>query len=571
MSEHRASRRVIVYAFLLVIATMLTITSLGLSRIRNLSTDLESLVKEQDVQIALMHTMRHAARERSFILQSLMIFKDPFLVDDYAMRMSDAASQYLGARKQLLQHKLSDTERELLERQHSQSGKTAVSQNQIIDHIRNTEYAQATDLLINTTLPGQRRAMGMMDEFIALKRRQNLANLNATSIYIEETYRLMILLGSFGMLFSMGVAGYVSRSINREIELRRNSENELRHSELRERIIRENIIDGVLTLDSRGRILSCNKACKKIFGYQNNELLNHSANILLPDAILIGEFNPERQIERWENRMIGVGREVIGKRCDGSEFPAELDISKITLEGEPIYIAVIRDITEKKATEKRLQQFNTELEQRVIERTLELANTNDQLRHEINERIKAQHELTHLVNHDSLTGLPNRSMFNEHLGVMLNAAQRHNKILALFFMDLDGFKAINDTHGHEVGDRLLVEIAERLRNCVRKEDIVARMGGDEFTILLSELTQAEDVNVVAQKFINAVRQSVRIGDRICHVGVSIGISIFPKDAIDSDTLLRLADDAMYAAKADGKNTYRLSTAGTTTTTRSTLP
>lgn len=572
MPKHRASRRVIVYAFLLVIATMLSITSLGLSRIRNLSTDLESLVQEQDVQIALMHAMRHAARDRSFILQSLMILKDPFLVDDYVLRMSEAASKYLASRNKLLKHKLSDTERDLLERQHMQSIETAASQNQIIDHMRNTEYAQATALLINMTLPGQRRAMGMMDEFIALKRQQNLASLNATAVYIEETYGLMILLGSFGMLFSMGVAGFVSRSINREIELRRNSENELRHSELRERIIRENIIDGVLTLDSYGRILSCNKACKKIFGYPDNELLDHSASILLPDAVLIGdENNPESHIERWENRMIGVGREVIGKRHDGSEFPAELDISKTTLEGEPIYIAVIRDITEKKETEKRLQQFNTELEQRVIERTLELANTNDQLRHEVSERTKAQHELIHLVNHDSLTGLPNRSMFNKHLEIMLNSAQRHNKILALFFMDLDGFKAINDTHGHEVGDRLLVEIAERLRNCVRKEDIVARMGGDEFTILLSELTQAEDVNVIAQKFINSVRQSVRIGDRICHVGVSIGISLFPTHAADSDSLLRLADDAMYAAKADGKNTYRLSTTDITTTTRSTHP
>lgn len=568
MSEPRTSRRVIIYAFLLVIATMLTITSLGLSRIRNLSTDLESLVEEQDVQIALMHTMRQAARERSFILQSLMILKDTFLIDDYAMLMSQAAGQYLTARHELLQHKLSDTERHLLEHQHTQSRKTAASQNQIIDHIRNTEYDQATALLINTTLPGQRRAMGMMDEFISLKRKQNLASLNTTSIFIEETYSLIILLGIIGVLFSIGVAGFVNRCINREIELRKNSENELRHSELRERTIRENIIDGVLTLDARGMILSCNKACKKIFGYQNHELLNQSAHILMPDAIINeGKDNQGRQLERWENHMIGVGREVVGKRCDGSEFPAEMDISKITLDGEPVYIAVIRDITEKKETEIQLQQFNQELERRVMERTMELANTNEKLRHEINERIKAEYELIHLANHDSLTGLPNRVMFNEHLEIMLHAAERHNRIFALFFMDLDGFKAVNDSHGHEIGDRLLVEIAKRLRKCVRKEDIVARMGGDEFTVLLSELQQIEDVHVVAQKLIEAVRKPVRIGDHLCQVSVSIGISLFPKNATDADSLLRLADDAMYASKADVKNTYCFATKSITTTER----
>ena len=289
MSERLASRRGIFYAFLLVIAIMLAITSLGLSRIRNLSSDLESVVQERDVQIALMHSMRQAARERSIILQSMMILKDPFLIDDYAIQMAEVASQYIAARSKLLQHSLSAEERELVQRQHSQTRQTATSQNQIIDYIRNEEYAPAASLLIYTTLPSQRRAMAMMDEFIALKRLQNLESLNTTSIYIEKTYSLMVLLGIVGVLFSIGVAGFVSRRINREIARRQSSEQELRHSELRERTIRENIIDGVLTLDARGIILSCNKACIQIFGYQSHELLHRSAHILMPDAITLGK------------------------------------------------------------------------------------------------------------------------------------------------------------------------------------------------------------------------------------------------------------------------------------------
>lgn len=559
MSERKASRRGIIYAFLLVIGIMLAITSVGLSRIQNLSTDLERIVQEHDVQIALMHSMRTAARERSIILQSMMIINDPFTIDDYAMQMSSLASQYLQAREALLQHRLSVRERQLLEEQHRQTIKTGSSQNQVIDYIRNENYLSAATLLLEITLPGQRRAMGMMDTFIALKREQNLDNLNATSAYIGKTYRLMILLGGLGVLFSIGVASLLNRRIDREIELRQGSEQELRHSELRERTIRENMIDGVLTLDARGTILSCNKAGLHIFGYQRHELLSHSAQILMPEAIIEqnrGDLG--RHLELWERRMVGTGREVQGRRRDGTAFSAELDITKIILDGEPVYIAVVRDITEKKEAEEKLLQFNQELERRVLERTTELANTNDKLRHEIDERVKAQYELTHLATHDSLTELPNRAMFNEHLEIMVHSAQRHHRILALFFMDLDGFKEINDSHGHEVGDKLLIEIAGRLRECVRKEDIVARMGGDEFTVLLGDLTQTADVNDIAQKLIESVNRPVRIGEIICHVGISIGICLFPRCASDADSLLRLADDAMYAAKEAGKNTYSFS-------------
>ena len=555
MTERQTSRRVIVYALMLVIAIMLAITSLGLSRIRNLSSDLERVVQEHDVQIALMHTMRQAARERSIILQSMMIMKDPFIIDDYAVQMSEAASQYIAARHILLTHNLTKKERELLERQHNQTRQTGTSQNQIIQYIRNEEYAPASELLIYTTLPSQRLAMGMMDEFIELKRQQNLASLNNTSNTIEKTYSLMIFLGIAGVLFSIGVASFVSRRINREITLRQNTENELRHSELRERTIRENIIDGVLTLDARGIILSCNKACKRIFGYRNHELLHQSVDILFPNAIIaVAHEDLSHSLEPWDQRMIGVGRKVLGKRNDGRDFPAEVDISKITLDGEVVYIAVIRDITEKKEAEQRRQHFNQELERRVIERTTELANTNDKLRHEIHERVKAQHELTHLATHDSLTELANRAMFTEQLDILVHTASRHNRLLALLFMDLDGFKTVNDTHGHEIGDKLLVEIASRLRECVRKEDIVARMGGDEFTVLLGDLQHPESASVVAQKVIEAVNRPVRIGRHICHVGISIGISLFPRCADNADTLLRLADDAMYMAKQAGKNT-----------------
>ncbi len=377
-----------------------------------------------------------------------------------------------------------------------------------------------------------------------------------TSASIEQTYNIMLLLGSFGVFFSITIAMLIHKRIGREIQLRQEREQELRNSELRERTIRENIIDGVLTLDVDGNILTCNKACKTIFNYEPAVMLGQSAQILLPHTIsehLEGDLS--FHLQRWEKRMIGTGREVIGKRSDGKTFPAEIDISKIELDGAPVYIVVIRDISDRKAAQKKQLQFNQELEQQVDIRTAELARSNDLLRHEISERVKAQQELTHLATHDVLTSLPNRSLFHEHMEHMLENARRHKRLLALLFLDLDGFKLINDTHGHDAGDLLLQEVCERMRDCVRKEDVLARMGGDEFTILLGELASPTDASLVAMKLIKAINEPVILNDTICHVGASIGISLFPNSGANVNDLLRLADDAMYTAKAEGKNTF----------------
>lgn len=559
MSAHWASRRIIVYSVLLIIAILMAITGTGLYRIQNLSTGLTEVVNERDVQIALMHNMRQVARERSITLQSMMITKDPFAIDEYAMEMSAAAARYMTSREELLTHEMPEPEHQLLQRQHAQTVETASSQNRIIDHLRNSEYEAAANLLFFTTLPGQRRAMAMMDEFITLKRQQNLDSLQSTSQEIAQTHNLMLILSGLGVLVSVTIAMLIDRRIGNEIRRRLHTEHELRHSELRERTIRENIIDGLLTLDGRGRILSCNKACETIFGYDREVMKGKNAAMLLPPSTTKDRTERlARHLNVWGKRRLGTGREVMGQRSNGEAFPAEIDLSKIEFEGETVYIVVIRDITEKKASQKKLQRFNQELERRVIKRTEELARTNDKLRHEIHERVRAQHELTHLATHDTLTGLPNRSLFNEHLGIVLHTASRHQREVALLFLDLDGFKKINDTYGHDAGDRLLQTLGNRMKACIRKEDILARMGGDEFTVILSELQNKSGAELVAQKLIQVVNKPVTLDGHPCQVGVSIGIALFPRTAQDPDSLLRLADDAMYEAKSDGRNTYHFS-------------
>jgi diguanylate cyclase (GGDEF)-like protein len=158
-----------------------------------------------------------------------------------------------------------------------------------------------------------------------------------------------------------------------------------------------------------------------------------------------------------------------------------------------------------------------------------------------------------------LTHLPNRKLFTDRLSQNLTHARRIGKSLAVMFVDLDHFKAINDTLGHTAGDELLLEMARRLRSCVRDDDTVARLGGDEFTIILSELRHPEDAVTVAEKIIAAVQKSMIVGGMPIEVSASIGIALYPVDGTDPESLLRNADSAMYRAKESGRNTYQLCT------------
>ena len=161
--------------------------------------------------------------------------------------------------------------------------------------------------------------------------------------------------------------------------------------------------------------------------------------------------------------------------------------------------------------------------------------------------------LQRMAHFDELTTLPNRAYFYIQLEIELNRAKRLNNKLAVMFIDLDGFKAVNDTYGHNMGDKLLVAAAQRLRSCVRNIDIVARLGGDEFTIVLCDIKEDKDAIDVANKIIKTLGKSFIIDKQLVNIGASIGISLFPQHAKDSDTLIKESDTAMYKAKENGKN------------------
>lgn len=175
--------------------------------------------------------------------------------------------------------------------------------------------------------------------------------------------------------------------------------------------------------------------------------------------------------------------------------------------------------------------------------------------HDVSRSLATALKMSHLAQHDALTGLPNRSLLAERLSRAIGLARRHRKQVALLFLDLDCFKHVNDSLGHAIGDQVLRSVADRLAECVRDTDTVCRQGGDEFVILLAEIERPRDAGSVAEKLRAAIAVPHLIGGQEVHVTSSIGISVFPDDGVDVEPVMRNADAAMYRAKATGGNHF----------------
>lgn len=165
-------------------------------------------------------------------------------------------------------------------------------------------------------------------------------------------------------------------------------------------------------------------------------------------------------------------------------------------------------------------------------------------------------QIHHMAFHDGLTALPNRALFNDRLQQVPTEASRHGRLAGVMVLDLDHFKNINDTLGHAAGDQLLTEAATRLSGCVRSQDTVARMGGDEFAILLPSIRSADDLSQVAHKILQALSQPFLLEQQEMNISGSLGIAVFPQDHREANELMKLADAAMYRAKEAGRNSYR---------------
>ena len=291
----------------------------------------------------------------------------------------------------------------------------------------------------------------------------------------------------------------------------------LLRSEKKFRSIVENTLEGIIITDSKGVIQMVNPAFTVVTGFEVGEVFGKN-----PCLLSSGHHDARFYQDMWQtitqtNSWKG---EIWNRRKNGESYPEWLSINTIKDEQGQVtnYVGVFSDITERK---------------------------------------KKEEDLKNLAFYDALTGVPNRMLFNERLLQAIRAALRSKQQIAVFFLDLDYFKQVNDNHGHEVGDLLLQEVAKRLLSILRKEDTVARLGGDEFAIVLRTVLNPDDAFLIANKIIESLTLPFLLKEHVCRIGTSIGISLFPTHASSSETLVKFADEAMYAAKKSGRNCYRL--------------
>jgi diguanylate cyclase (GGDEF)-like protein/PAS domain S-box-containing protein len=454
---------------------------------------------------------------------------------------------------------------------------------------------------------------------------------------------------SISFLFTALLAGVVTFVVlKKDITKRKRSEEVLRNSENKYRVLFENSAEANWLMDETG-FLDCNSAALEMFGYSAEAPMLHPADISppnQPDGMSSRTAADRRIAAAFLN---GKERfEWLHQRKNASVFPAEVCLTALTLSGRPTLLATVRDITERKRVEEALL-FKTALLEAQAETTIDgilavdefdrivLANrqfgihfeitdemlstgddqivrqhvadrvedpeafvhrikylndhreekSRDEIKfkngkifdrysaplvdsrscyrgrvwyfRDITDRKVAEERIQYLAYYDALTGLPNRSLLQDRLTKTLAGARRQKDKVALLFLDLDGFKNINDSLGHPIGDALLQEVAGRLKTWGREKDTVARLGGDEFLIMLTDVKDVPDVAVAAERLMDVMTAAFVVQGHSLNIGCCIGISIFPEHGADGETLISRADAAMYSAKEYGRNNFRFFT------------
>ena len=405
------------------------------------------------------------------------------------------------------------------------------------------ERDAAVAVMVNETLPALVIYHAAWEEFVDFQRDQmTLANKQAEVQYAKAR-RLAYLLIVLAVAVAFAIAVFTTRETAREIAARIHAQKEVsklvaaleervmqRTSELSEAVKHLNLqaaaleaaANAIVITDFHGTIMWVNRAFTTMTGYSKEEILGKNPRILKS-----GEQPESYYKELWST--ISSGKvwkgEIVNRRKDGTTYAEEMTITSVSLEdiGNPTntyFIAIKQDITQRKAAEKQVQ---------------------------------------FLAYYDALTGLPNRTLLQDRLTKALASARRRKDKVALLFLDLDGFKDINDSLGHSVGDLVLKEVAERLKKWAREQDTVARVGGDEFLVVLTAVKDVADAAVAAERLMDAIIAKFVVQGHSLGISCSVGISIFAEHGRDGETLIKNADAAMYCAKESGRNNFRFFT------------
>jgi diguanylate cyclase (GGDEF)-like protein/PAS domain S-box-containing protein len=321
-------------------------------------------------------------------------------------------------------------------------------------------------------------------------------------------------------------------------------EESLKEAETYLHIILDSIREPVFVKDAELKFVLINDAFCSIFGLTRSEIIGTTLAEKLPPSEVEHYFSIDRQVLRDGKEIIcEVPLSPIGMR-------AKINLTRrnrfVDAKGNYFIVGIIHDITERKQLEREKNDANEENEKRAAE----LVITNKEL-------MAYRSKLERIAHYDVLTNMPNRVLLEDRLSQAMIQSQRRNRLLAIAFIDLDGFKVVNDTHGHNVGDQLIAALSKRMDEALREGDTLARIGGDEFIAVMVDLNRVEDCQPLLERLLEAAADFVTLGDTVLNISASIGVTFYPQDGAGAEQLMRHADQAMYVAKKAGKNRYNL--------------
>ena len=351
----------------------------------------------------------------------------------------------------------------------------------------------------------------------------------------------------------------LSEEINHMLDKLEESEDQIRESEEKYRTFVEKGTDVIYSLNKQGEFSYISPNCLEVLGYMTEEIVGKRFTSFLHPDDKENLNNLLQNVSELKEHKDGYEYRMKIKNESWKWFYTNVSLVLESNNNQNSYIGIFYDIHIRKLAQEELEHTLDNLETKVQDRTLELSKANELLQVEIVEREKTQEKISHLAYHDHLTGLPNRLLFTDRLRQGIFLTRRLEKPLGVIFVDLDGFKMINDTMGHDQGDELLKEVANRLVASVHKNDIVSRVGGDEFIIMVQNFTDSDDITKITSKIIDGFKKQFKLNDQDFYVTASLGVALYPMDGEDVDTLIKNADIAMYKAKENGKNQYALCT------------
>jgi diguanylate cyclase (GGDEF)-like protein/PAS domain S-box-containing protein len=508
-----SNRFVLYVAFATVLTLFVLAVLVGVYQTYESNSKLQEITNNINVKIVLVDKMHNAARERTLALYIMSTISDPFEQDDLFLLFNKYGAEFADARSNLIDMNLNSVEKKMISSQGKITSMVTPVQDKIIDLIQKSDIANARLLLAQQALPGQRMVLDILAELKAIQ-------FNAAQEFAQQadethtrSYQYSIVLGLFAMLLGLLITLRITRRVSL-IERSLFMEKQLAKTTL------ESIGDAVLTTDESGKITAINKVASCIIDCSEKESIGQAVSSIFKiynESDQLRKYKIDPVIKVLSERVsITSGQELFLLSKNNKEYSIEFNISPILDSNGYLHgsVVVFRDVTEM--------------------RTLST-------------------KLSYQASHDTLTGLVNRREFEKCINNALNSARKQNKVHVLCFMDLDQLKVINDTAGHKAGDEMLKQIANKLPPVLRGSDVLARIGGDEFGVLLESCDLASAM-VLAEKFritINEDRFSW--GNNSYDISISIGLVLVDADSGDLSDVLGAADAACMLAKENGRN------------------